>query len=149
MSKFIQYGDTIEGDGVYIQVRKWEPTSIVEHSPVKKRMYRYKTSRNSYAEVKKEHVVSEDPDVITATINYHRVVGDQLECSGMSVYVDCVRKLRMSVTEGVTHTHGANYTTTNCHTIASISTPLQNLERAIAEKEKKKNLLNKDINPCQ
>ena len=41
MGTFIEYGETIEGDSVDIQVRKWVPGSIVKLAAVKKNMYRY------------------------------------------------------------------------------------------------------------
>lgn len=41
MATFIEYGETIEGDSVDIQVRKWVPGSIVKLAAVKKNMYNY------------------------------------------------------------------------------------------------------------
>lgn len=135
MAKYIKAGDTIEGDSVGIRVRKWTPATIVDVPSVKKKMYRYSSSRNSSAIVKESHEVSEDPDVVLATQDYHREIGDELECSGMKVYVDSKRKIKVESREGATHTHGALYATTDKHTIATISTPLANLQKAIAEQE--------------
>ena len=98
-------------------------------------MFRYSSSRNSAAVVKKTHIVADDSDVKIATKDYHRNVGDELECSGMKVYVDCVRRIKTESDEGATHTHGAIFATTNNHTIAMISTPLACLLKAIAVKE--------------
>lgn len=141
MAKFIRQGETIEGDSVGIQVRKWVPTTIVFLAAVKKRMFRYSSSRNSSAVVIKPHLVSDDPEVVAATANYHRVIGDELECSGMKVYVDCNRRIRVESEEGATHTHGAIFATTDKHTIATISTPLACLQKAIADKERREEAL--------
>lgn len=135
MAKFISQGDTIEGDSVGIQVRKWTPSALVFFSPVKKRMYRYSSSRNSSAVIKKVHIVANDPEIIKATKDYHRGVGDELECSGMKVYVDCPRRVKVVSDEGATHTHGAIFVTTDKHTVAMISVPLSCLLKVIAEKE--------------
>lgn len=136
MAKFIKEGDTIEGDSVGIQVRKWVPSTIVFLACVKKRMFRYSSSRNSSAVVKKTHVVANDPEIVAATASFHRITGDELECSGMKVYVDSLRKIKVKSDEGVTHTHGAIFATTDEHTIATISTPLSCLQKAIADKER-------------
>lgn len=135
MAKFIKQGDTIEGDSVGIQVRKWTPSTLVFFPPVKKRLFRYSSSRNSSAIVNKVHIVADDPEIIEATKDYHRCAGDELECFGMKVYVDSPRKIRVVSDEGATHTHGAIFATTEKHTIATISTPLSCLQKAIAEKE--------------
>ena len=136
MAKFIKPGDTVEGDSVGIQVRKWVPGSIVFLAAVKKRMFRDASSRNSSAVVKKTHLVSDDPDVVKDTMNYHRNVGDELECFGMKVYVDCNRRIKVVPNEGATHTHGALFATTDKHTIATVSTPIACLQKIIAEKER-------------
>ena len=137
MAKFIKPGETIEGDSVGIQVRKWVPGSIVFLAAVKKRMYRYSSSRNSSAIVCKERLISGDPEIASATANYHRNVGDELECFGMKVYMDCNRRIKVESDEGASHTHGAIFATTDKHTIASISTPLACLQKAISDKERK------------
>lgn len=137
MAKFIKPGETIEGDSVGIQVRKWVPGSIVFLAAVKKRMFRYSSSRNSFAVVNKVHPISGDPEIAAATVNYHRNVGDELECFGMKVYIDCNRRIKVESDEGATHTHGAIFATTDKHTIASISTPLACLQKAIADKERR------------
>ncbi|MBQ9398779.1 MAG: hypothetical protein IJU08_09840 [Bacteroidales bacterium] len=135
MAKYIKAGDTIEGDSVGIRVRKWTPASIVDVPTVKKKMYRYSSSRNSYAVVKNAHEVSRDPEIVLATQSFHREVGDEVECSGMKVYVDSKRRIKVVSREGATHTHGAIYATTDKHTIATVSTPLANLLKAIAKQE--------------
>lgn len=147
MTKFIKQGETIEGDSIEIQVRKWVPSTIVFLASVKKRMFRYSSSRNSTAIIQKNHVVSDDPEVAEATKDYHRNVGDVLECYGMKVYVDSNRKIKTESEEGATHTHGAIFATTDKHTIATISIPLACLQKAIAvkdqqelEKEKQKQI---------
>ncbi len=144
MATFIKYGDTIEGDGVDIQVRKWIPGSIVKLAAVKKNMYRYSSDRNSSATISKAHKVSDDPEIIVATKAYHRAVGDSLKCDGMKVYVDCMRRITVRPDEGASHRHGANFASTRNHTIATISTPLSCLQKAIVTSERK--LLNKNNN---
>ncbi len=137
MATFIEYGETIEGDSVDIQVRKWTPGSIVKLAAVKKKMYRYSSDRNSNAAISRAHTVSYDPDIIEATKDYHRAVGDKLQCDGMKVYVDCVRRITVKPDEGASHRHGANFASTHNHTIATISTPLACLQKAIAANERK------------
>lgn len=144
MATFIEYGETIEGDSVDILVRKWVPGSIVKLAAVKKNMYRYSSDRNSNATISKAHTVSEDPEIIEATKSYHRTVGDKLQCDGMKVYVDCIRRITVKPDEGASHRHGANFASTHNHTIATISTPLACLQKAIAANERK--LLNKNSN---
>ena len=144
MDTFIEYGETIEGDSVDIQVRKWVPGSIVKLAAVKKNMYRYSSDRNSNATISKAHTVPEDPEIIEATKGYHRTVGDKIQCDGMKVYVDCVRRITVKPDEGASHRHGANFATTHNHTIATISTPLSCLQKAIAANERK--LLNQNSN---
>lgn len=133
MAKFINPGDTIEGDSVEIQTRNWVPGTIVFLPEVKKRMYRYSANRNCNAVVRETHSVAADEEIIEATNIYHRDAGDELECFGMKVYVDNKRKEKVTVDEGVTHTHGAMFITTDKHTIAKISTPLSCLLKSISE----------------
>lgn len=147
MAKFIKEGDTIEGDSVGIQVRKWVPSTVVFLASVKKRMFRYSSSRNSSAVVKKTHIVANDPEIVAATESFHRTAGDELECSGMKVYVDSVRKIKVKSDEGATHTHGAIFATTDKHTIATISTPLSCLQKVIANREREEVALLTD-KPC-
>lgn len=149
MAKFIKYGETIEGDSIGIQVRKWVPSTIVFLASVKKRMFRYSSSRNSTAIIQKEHVVSDDPEVVEATKGFHRNIGDELECFGMKVYVDSNRKIKTESDEGATHTHGAIFATTDKHTIATISTPLACLQKAIADKEQQELAIQKQKQICE
>lgn len=141
MTKFIKQGETIEGDSVGIKVRKWVPATMVFLAAVKKRMFRYSSSRNSSAVVIKTHLVPDDPEIVSATESYHRNVGDELECFGLKVYIDCNRRIKVESDEGATHTHGAIFATTDKHTIATISTPLACLQKAIADKERKESVL--------
>lgn len=55
----------------------------------------------------------------------------------MKVYVDCVRRITVKPDEGASHRHGANFASTHNHTIATISTPLACLQKAIAANERK------------
>lgn len=135
MATYIKYGETIEGDAVDIQVRKWTPGTIVDLPSVKKKMYRYSSDRNSQAIVKKAHIVSDDPEIIEATKDYHRGIGDTLSCDGMKVYIDSFKQIKVKPDEGASHRHGANFASTSNHTIATISTPLVCLQKAIAEKD--------------
>jgi len=144
MATYIKAGDTIEGDKVDIDVRKWTPSIIVENPSVKKRMYRYSTDKNSKARILKTHIVDNDPEIIEATKDYHREVGDELSCDSMKIYVDSLRKITPKVEEGATGRHGANFVTTDKHTIATISTPLANLQKAIAAKDEQKLLESKN-----
>lgn len=132
MAKYICPGDTIEGDAIEVVARKIVPTSAVKRSDVKKTMFGYYTDKNSWAKVTKTHIPDEDEDIINATVNYHRSVGDELECDGLKVYADQRRPVRINHTEGVTASHGANYASFTIHTIARIQTPIQSLQKAIA-----------------
>ena len=134
MAKFINPGETIEGNSVGIQTRKWVPSTIVVHPVVKKRMYRYSTNLNSNATVRELRELPADAELAEATKGYHRNLGDELECFGMKVYVDSFKKEKESVDEGVAHTHGAIFVTTEKHTIATISTPLSCLMKVIAQR---------------
>lgn len=144
MAQYIKHGETIEGDSIGIQVRKWVPSTIVYLASVKKRMYRYSSSRNSWAVVRATHVVENDDDVKKATENFHRNVGDELDCFGMKVYVDCNRRIKTESDEGASHTHGAIFATTSNHTIATIATPLACLQKAIANKEQQEIAVNEN-----
>lgn len=135
MNKYICPGDTIEGDEVHVVSRKILPLSMVRHSAVKKNMYVYNTDRNSTASVEKTHQVSENEDVQKETAEYHRNIGDTLQCDGLKVFADQRRPNKIEHTEGVTGTHGANFTTFKVHTIAKIQTPLKMLEKSIQKIE--------------
>lgn len=132
MATYISPGDTIEGDAIEVVARKIVPTSAVKRSDVKKTMFGYYTDRNSWAKVTKTHIPDDDEVIINATIDYHRNVGDELECDGLKVYADQRRPVRICHTEGVTSTHGANMASFAVHTIARIQTPIQTLQKAIA-----------------
>lgn len=138
MATYIEPGETIEGDAVDISVRKWTVGTLVEHPVVKKKMMRYSSDWNSKAKIAKVHVVSdsEDPEVVEKTKDYHRQVGDALNCDSMKVYVDNKRVIREKHEGGTTHRHGSGSVSTSDHTIATISTPLANLQKKIAESEK-------------
>ena len=141
MTVFIKAGDTIEGNEVRVQTRKWTPGSLVRHAAVNKQMMRYSADRNSSAEVIKASPQPESPKIKEATASYHREVGDSLTCDSMKVYVDNKRMIRTEHVGGVTHRHGAQIVETKDHTIATISTPLENLQKKIAENEHKTPLI--------
>ena len=141
MTVFIKAGDTIEGNEVRVQTRKWTPGSLVRHAAVNKQMMRYCADRNSSAEVKKTFPEPNDPKIKEATASYHREVGDSLTCDSMKVYVDNKRVIRTEHVGGATHRHGAQVVETKDHTIATISTPLENLQKKIAENEHKTPLI--------
>ena len=126
MAIFKAAGDTIAGDKVYVQTRKWTPGAYVLFDEINKKLYRYHTDRNSKAVVEKSTDVS-------IPNNYHKEVGDELQCDSLNVYVDCRRTIRISNSEGMSHRHGGNYCDINKFTIARISMPFQNAMKELSE----------------
>ena len=128
---YYNFGDTVEGECVDVQVRKWVPCALVKHPIVNKIMMRYKTDRNSQAVVISPLNMDNCYSTNEVSSKYHRNVGDGIKCDGMTVYVDCKRTLSVKHEGGVTHRHGAGCLSIRFHTIATISTPLSNLKSLI------------------
>lgn len=87
MAKFIEKGETIEGNAVGIQCRKWIPQGPQKHPIYKKLMALYLTDRNSIAEVLAMMGIPNDSDIQQKTAHYHRNIGDRLEGFEKLVFV--------------------------------------------------------------
>ncbi len=125
MAKFIEKGETIEGNAVGIQCRKWIPQGPKKHPIYKKLMALYLTDRNSIAEVLAMMGIPNDSDIQQKTAHYHRNIGDRLEADSIEVYIDKLQSVRPRVKEGASHRHGAQFIDTKYHTIATIRMPLE------------------------
>lgn len=134
MAEFIAPNETIEGNAIDVVARKIMPTLAVWRSDVEKTMFGYYTDYNSTAVVIKthEHLENEKTEIKNNTKNYHRLVGDTLKCDKLKIFSDSLRPVRITHNEGESHRHGANYASFTCYTIATITTPLKNLEKAIS-----------------
>ena len=131
MNKYINLGDTIEGNSVSFEIRKWIFKGLKKHPITQKRMTLYTSDKNSNAEVITGREEPEDEELKQKTSHFHRNVGDTLQADALTIYVDNIRKIKPSVSEGATHRHGAQYTTTKDHTISHIKVPLANFNKIL------------------
>lgn len=125
MTKFIDKGETIEGDAIGLKCRKWIPKGPKRHPVYKKTMTLYLTDRNSSAEIIKARTIPTDKDIQEKTSHYHRDVGDRLEADSIEVYIDRLQSVKPEVKEGASGRHGAQFVNSKWHTAATIRMPLE------------------------
>ena len=131
MGKYINIGDTIEGEQVQCVVRKWVWQGLKRHPKCPKPCTLYTTDRNSEAVV----VKSPQKQYVEGS---HTDVGDTVVGDSLSVYVANSRKIKPDVIErnkdkevSASGRHGANVVKSKDHTIASVKVPFKNLERML------------------
>lgn len=127
MAIFQELNETIEGEKVSGNTRKWLAKGLKKHPVTRQNMFLYVTDRNSSAEVREEGKIPEDEKMKDLTAHFHRKVGDRLEADSLSLYVNQRTPLRPQVKEGVSARHGATVFNTSKQTIATIRTPLANI----------------------
>jgi len=133
MTKFTETGETIHAAHMDTHARKYEWKGMMAHPVTKEMMVLYECDRNSYAEIVKE--CCKDDIERKGTEVYHAELGDCLEADAISLYIRGKRKIKETVKEGVTGTHGARFICPRVYAISTIKTPLANLVKSIEKKK--------------
>lgn len=123
MAKYIDVGDTIEGNSIYFMVRKWTFRGLKKHPITDKTMTLYVSDKNSTAEIMESRPEPEDDDLKSKTAHFHREIGDILQADALSIFIANKRKITPKVDEGASHRHGAQFVATKDHTISEIKVP--------------------------
>lgn len=128
MSKFNKEGDTIHGEQSDSHSRKilWKGLKV---EPItKQKMTLYECDRNSYSEIIKDSLPK---DCNNTTKEFHKEIGDSLEADAISIYIRTNRKIKITVKEGASGTHGAQYVNCRNYSISRIKTSLPCLLKSI------------------
>lgn len=131
MSIFKNVGDTIEGNVVDGNTRRFERKCLKKHPITNKQMFLYSCDRNSRAIVVESVEKTEDEVLAEATSHFHRNENDELQADAISIYVDSKRPIKTEVKEGVSGRHGATLFHITENTIATIKTPLENARKQL------------------
>lgn len=129
MSIFKNVGDTIEGNVVDGNARRFEKKRLKKHPITNKQMFLYSCDRNSKAFVVEPAKEPEDEKLAVATSFFHRNKMDELQADAISIYVDSKKPIKTEVKEGVSGRHGATVFHITKNTIATITTPLDNARK--------------------
>ena len=70
-------------------------------------------------------------------LTLHRLQGDKLKASAITVYIDTRRRLTVDVKEGLTSTHGGHLISCNTHTLAFIKYPFVAITQKFLTMEKR------------
>ena len=131
MAKFINVGDTIEADKAECIARKFVLGIPKKHPITQKIMLLVTTDRNSSVQFAKACIIEYDERMQKMTESFHREVGDVLMADSISIYMDTRKCPSISDKEGVTGRHGANFMTSDVHTIATIKMPIANMRKIL------------------
>lgn len=131
MAKYINIGETLEGNCISCVVRKWTWRGLKKHPITNKLMSLYVTDKNSTAEIIASCPEPSDEAMREKTAHFHREIGDVLEADALSVYIDDKRRVTPDVVKGASHRHGANKVQKRKHAIAEIKVPLDTLKKLL------------------
>lgn len=127
MAEYINVGDTVEGAKCEIYTRR-EDFKGMRADPISgKSMLVYELDRNCSVEVTEALELTEQEKELREKFNVHGKVGDKLKADAITLYVNEKRKLKVTVKEGQTATHGGRLISTKKRTIGVIKYPFQNL----------------------
>lgn len=133
MAKYVRPGDTIIGKHTDGHTRKGEWKGQKKHPILQKRMTLYECSLNTYAEIVKECDLDELNDECRNSYNYN--LGDNVNASSVSIYVNSVRKINFKVTAGTSGRHKSQAFNFRDLAVCTITIPLSNLEKSLNQKE--------------
>lgn len=127
MAEFIKAGDTVEGAKCEIYTRR-EDFKGMREDPISGRpMLVYELDRNCSVEVTEVLELTDEEKMLRNKLNVHGEVGDKLKADAITLYVNEKRKLKVTVKEGQTATHGGRLMSTKKRTVGVIKYPFQNL----------------------
>lgn len=124
MAKYINVGETIEGNCISCMARKWTWRGLKKHPITNETMTLYVTDKNSTAEIIEAWPEPTDEALKKATSHFHRKIGDTLQADALSFYIDDKRKIKPELEGGVSHRHKSNKIEKKKHTITEIKVPL-------------------------
>ena len=129
MSKYVNLGDCVEGAKCSIYTRKYDHKGLREDPILQKPMSVYELSRNCSVEVTQVLPLAGEELEIRRQNNVHLEVGDKLKADSITLYVDELRKMKFTVSEGLTSRHGGQLCDTRKRTFGKIKYPIENLKK--------------------
>ena len=130
MAKLINRGDTLLAKHLDGHARKIEWKGARKHPVTKQRLTLYECDRNTLLKITQAYT-GELPE---GAENFYKEVGDEVEASAVSMYVDSLRREKFPVKEGVTAWHGAQMIALRKYNISTIKTPLPNFKEIVLKK---------------
>lgn len=134
MAEFIRSGEIVEGAKCDICTRASNWKGLRNDPITNKPMSVYELDRNCRVEVTERLDLtnaSADEMLKRKALCVHGDVGDTLIAEAITVYIDCRRKQKFQVKEGISGRHGAMLMSTKSRTIGIIKYPLDNLIKAL------------------
>lgn len=118
----VESGALLEGAKCEIYTRKEVLKGLHKDPVTSATMIKYELSRNSSVEVTQEHPLTtqEDIDLRKGILNFFNSLGDKLKADSISVYINQLRPVKFTVSEGATATHGGRFASTTKRTVARI-----------------------------
>lgn len=120
MSEYVNLGDCVEGAKCSIYTRKYDHKGLREDPVLQKPMSVYELSRNCSVEVTQVLSLTEEELEIRKQNNVHLDEGDKLKADSITLYVDELRKMKFTVSEGLTSRHGGHLCDTRKRTLGKI-----------------------------
>lgn len=133
MAKHVRPGDTIIGKHTDGHSRRCDWKGQKKHPILKKRMTLYECSQNTYAEIVKECNIDDLNDECRTKFYYN--LGDNVNASSVSIYVDSIYKYSFKVEAGISGRHKAQTFSFRNLAVCTITIPLSNLEKSLKQKE--------------
>lgn len=93
----------------------------------------YECSLNTYAEIVKECAL--DKLNVECRNKFHHNLGDNVNASKISIYVDSIYKYNFKVAAGISGRHKAQTFSFRDLAVCTITIPLSNLEKSLRKKE--------------
>lgn len=131
MAEFVNINDTVEGAKCEVYTRKENFKGMREDPISGESMLVYELDKNCSVEVTEVLQLTDDEKELRKDLNIHGEVGDKLKADAITLYVKEKRKLKVTVKEGLTSTHGGHLISTRNRTIGVIKYPFQNLNKLL------------------
>jgi len=131
MADFYQKGESIEASKsvIYGRIIRFEASindSVLGLSTS------YKTDKNSSAVIAKALSIEEQKYLKSKSS--HLSKDDKIVADSITFFVSGKRKIKITVQEGVSSTHGGQFASPDRHTFATINVPFKHIEDALRNK---------------
>lgn len=135
MAEYYNRGDSIEGRKLDVFSRKIEKSSTLLNCGVLGRCVKYKCDRNASAEITQELTEVQKSNLRNKD-NSKLGLSDKLKCDALFVLHEGCRHLSITKDEGATHTHGGQYINTKTRSYSEITTPFEQIEKALLKRKR-------------
>lgn len=135
MKEFVRIGEMVEGAKCDICARFADWKGLREDPITNQPMSVYELDRNCSVKVIDPIDLTSEEKAKRDALCVHGKPEDKLIAEAITVYINCIRKQKFQVKEGVSGRHGAMLMSTKVRTIGVIKYPLSNLVTALSNNQ--------------